>query len=292
MRTNGFLLLLCFLLSSFSLYAQSEVGGATISGVVTDPSGAAVAGAKVTAREQRTGFERSTTTSGDGLYSLVRLPVGLYDLTIEQRGFQPTKRTGISLNVGALATIDVQLAIGTTQEVVSVTADVPIIETTRSQTSNVVNERSVANLPLNGRNFLDIAISVPGVVRDPRGGDLSFGGQRGTANSLLVDGADSNNLFFGQSSGRQGVRNPYAFSQDSVQEFQITSSGYNAETGRAGGGVINVITKSGTNDLHGGAFWFYRDKAMNANTFINNSRNIRKQPYHYNQFGGNIGGPV
>ena len=286
------LLLLCSFLSISSLYAQSEVGGATISGVVTDPSGAAVAGAKVTAREQRTGFERSTTTSGDGLYSLVRLPVGLYDLTIEQRGFQPTKRTGISLNVGALATIDVQLAIGTTQEVVSVTADVPIVETTRSQTSNVVNERSVANLPLNGRNFLDIAISVPGVVRDPRGGDLSFGGQRGTANSLLVDGADSNSLFFGQSSGRQGVRNPYAFSQDSVQEFQISSSGYNAETGRAGGGVINVITKSGTNDLHGGAFWFYRDKAMNANTFINNSRGIRKQPYHFNQFGGNIGGPI
>ena len=292
MRKTAFLLLLCFFLSFSSLYAQSEVGGATISGVVTDPSGAAVAGAKVTAREQRTAFERSTTTSEDGLYNLVRLPVGLYDVTVEQRGFQPTKRTGIPLNVGAVTTIDVQLAIGTTQEVVSVTADVPIVETTRSQTSNVVNEKSVANLPLNGRNFLDIAVSVPGVVKDPRGGDLSFAGQRGTANSLLVDGADGNNLFFGQASGRAGTRNPYSFSQDSVQEFQINNSGYNAESGRAGGGVINVITKSGTNDLHGGGFWFYRDKAMNANTFINNSRNIRKQPYHYNQFGGNIGGPV
>jgi outer membrane receptor protein involved in Fe transport len=290
---NTFLLpLLCLLVSISTLSAQSEVGGATLNGTIVDPSGAAVVGAKVTAREQRTGFERSTTSSDAGLYSLLRLPVGVYELSVEQKGFQLTKRTQITLNVGAVVTLDVQLALGAAQEIVSVTADVPVVETSRSQTSNIVNERSVANLPINGRNFLDIAVSVPGVVRDPRGGDLSFAGQRGTANSLLIDGADGNNLFFGQSSGRQGVRNPYAFSQDSVQEFQINNSGYNAETGRAGGGVINVVTKSGTNDLHGGGFWFYRDKAMNANTFINNSRSIVKQPYHFNQFGGNIGGPV
>jgi outer membrane receptor protein involved in Fe transport len=292
MGKNVLTLLLCLFLSMASLYAQSEVGGATLNGTITDPSAASVSGATVTAVDQGTGFSRSTVTNEAGLYSLIRLPVGTYTLTVGQKGFQTTKRTDIALNVGAVATVDVALAIGAAQEVVSVTADVPVIETTRSQTSNVVNEKSVANLPINGRNFLDIAVSAPGVVRDPRGGDLSFAGQRGTFNSILVDGADGNNLFFGQSSGRAGVRNPYSFSQDSVQEFQINNSGYNAETGRAGAGVINVVTKSGSNDLHGGGFWFYRDKAMNANTFINNSRRIVKQPYHFNQFGGNVGGPV
>jgi len=287
-----FSLWLCLLPAAAGLYAQSEVGGATLNGTITDPSGAAVAGAKVTAVDQGTGFARPAVSNDAGLYSLVRLPVGTYTLTVEQKGFQITKRTDIALGVGAVATVDVRLAIGASQEVVSVTAEVPVVETTRSQTSNVVNEKSVANLPINGRNFLDIAVSAPGVVRDPRGGDLSFAGQRGTFNSVLVDGADGNNLFFGQSTGRAGTRNPYSFSQDSVQEFQINNSGYNAETGRAGAGVINVVTKSGTNDLHGGGFWFYRDKAMNANTFINNSRRIVKQPYHYNQFGGNVGGPV
>src|SRR5258708_21619844 len=243
-----FSLWLC-LLPAAGLYAQSEVGGATLNGTITDPSGAAVAGAKVTAVDQGTGFARRAISNESGLYSLIRLPVGTYTLTVEQKGFQIAKRTDIALNVGAVATVDVRLAIGAAQEVVSVTAEVPVVETTRSQTSNVVNEKSVANLPINGRNFLDIAVSAPGVVRDPRGGDLSFAGQRGTFNSVLVDGADGNNLFFGQSSGRAGVRNPYSFSQDSVQEFKINNSGYNSETCRARDGAVNVLTTSGSNGL-------------------------------------------
>jgi outer membrane receptor protein involved in Fe transport len=132
----------------------------------------------------------------------------------------------------------------------------------------------------------------PGVVRDPRGGDISFGGQKGTMNSLLIDGADSNNLFFGQSSGRQGVRNPYSISQDAVQEFQVSTNGYSAEVGRAGGGVINVITKSGTNDLHGALFYFARNDAFNANNSFFKSVNRPRLPYKIHQFGGNLGGPV
>lgn len=275
-----------------SLLAQSEVGGANLSGTVTDPSGAAVVGAKVAAVNQATGFERATATNEAGIYNLLRLPVGAYELRVEAQGFKVVKRTGVALKVGAVATIDVSLEIGATTEAVTVTGEVPVVESTRSQTSTTVDEKAVRDLPINGRNFLDFALLTPGVLADPRGGDLSFGGQRGTANSLLVDGGDSNNIFFGQSSGRAGVRNPYSFSQDSVQEFQVSTNGYSAEIGRAGGGVINVITKSGANDFHGGVFWFYRDKALNANTFINNSRNIRKPPYHYNQFGGNLGGPL
>ncbi len=275
------------------VWAQSEIGGATLNGTVRDPSGGVVSGVKVTALQKQTGFSRTTETNVEGLYTLVRLPVGRYDLQLEKQGFKPTSRTDITLAVGAVATLNIALELGSTQETVTISAEVPLVETTRSQSSTVVNERAVADLPINGRNFLDFAMLTPGVTRDPRLGDLSFGGQRGTANSLLVDGGDSNNLFFGQSSGRAGAgRNPYSFSQDAVQEFQVNTSSYGSEIGRAGGGVINVVTKSGTNDVHGTAFWFFRDKAMNANTFINNSRGIRKQPYHFNQFGGNVGGPV
>ena len=130
------------------------------------------------------------------------------------------------------------------------------------------------------------------MVKDQtRSGDLSFGGQRGPANSLLVDGADSNNLFYAQATGRTGFR-PYAFSQDAVQEFQVNANSFPAEVGRASGGTINMITKSGTNQFHGSAFEFYRDKGMNANTFTNNRSGLAKSPYHFNQFGGSVGGPV
>ena len=130
--------------------------------------------------------------------------------------------------------------------------------------------RAVANLPVNGRNFIDFVLTTPGVVRDSRGGDISFAGQRGTLNSLVIDGADNNNTFFGQTLGRTGSgRAPYQFSQDAVQEFQVNRNAYSAEYGRAGGAVINVVTKSGTNDFHGSAFEFYRDKSLNANSYAN-----------------------
>jgi hypothetical protein len=251
-----------------------------------------VSGATVSATNLATEFKRAVTTTGAGLYNFVQLPVGAYSLRVEAEGFQPREQNGIELSVGRIATIDLVLAVGEQRQEVTVTADAPLLETTRTQTSSVVNERAVADLPINGRNFLEFALLTPGVNIDPRGGDISFGGQRGTANSLLVDGGDSNNLFFGQSSGRAGTRNPFSFSQDAVQEFQVNTNSYAAEIGRAGGGIINVITKSGTNDLHGTAFWFFRDKSMNANTSINNSRGIVRQPYHYNQFGGNAGGPI
>lgn len=294
MQSHSTGLALCVSLFASLACAQSEIGGATLNGSVTDPTGAAVPNAKVTATNTATGVSRSLTSNDAGLYTFTRIPVGSYDLTVEAQGFRTDKRTAVNLSVGAVATIDVTLTVGGTQEVVSVTAEVPVVETTRSQTSTVVTSQQVADLPINGRNFLDFTILTPGVVRDPtRTGDLSFGGQRGTSNSLLVDGSDSNNVFFGQTTGRTGTgRNPYSFSQDAVQEFQVNTNGYQAEIGRAGGGVINVITKSGTNDLHGTAFWFFRDKALNANSWENNRRGAPKRAYHFNQFGGNLGGPV
>ncbi|MDP8979474.1 MAG: carboxypeptidase regulatory-like domain-containing protein [Acidobacteriota bacterium] len=283
---------LCLLASL--AFAQSEIGGATLNGTVTDATGAAVPNAKVIAVDNATGLTRTTETTDGGLYGFQRLPVGTYTLSVEAGGFKTARRTNVELTVGAVATINIAVEIGAAQETVSVTAEVPVVETTRSQTSTTVTSQEVRDLPINGRNFLDFTVLTPGVVRDPtRSGDLSFGGQRGTANSLLVDGADSNNVFFGQTTGRTGTgRNPYSFSQDAVQEFQVNTNGYNAEIGRAGGGVINVITKSGTNSFHGAAFEFFRDKAMNANSWENNKAGRAKRAYHFNQFGGDIGGPI
>lgn len=286
----------CFLLalSMPAIFAQAEIGGSTLNGTVTDATAAAVPGAKVTVTNTGTGLTRTTTTNDVGQYTFPSLPVGTYDLTAENQGFKVSKRTGIVLTVGAVATVDVVLEIGGVQETVSITAETPVVESTRSQTSTTVTTEQVRDLPINGRNFLDFTVLTPGVVRDPtRGGDLSFGGQRGTSNSLLIDGADSNNVFFGQTTGRSGTgRNPYSFSEDAVQEFQVNTNSYAAEIGRAGGGVINVITKSGTNDWHGTAFEFFRDKALNANSWENNKNNRPKRAYHFNQYGGNLGGPI
>ena len=217
--------------STSSLLAQTEVGGATLNGSVTDASGGVVSGARVVVTSSSTGFSRESKTTDSGLFSFVRLPVGTYDLAVEQTGFRASRRQGIQLDVGSVITMDVALEVGAATEVVTVEAETPIVETGRSQTSTVVNEKSVADLPVNGRNFLDFTTLTPGVVRDPtRGGDLSFGGQRGPANSLLVDGGESNNIFFGQATGRTGFR-PYAFSQDAVQEFQVNANDYPAEIG-------------------------------------------------------------
>jgi hypothetical protein len=285
----GIVCLSPFVLSG--LFAQSEAGAA-LNGTVTDPTGSAVPGAKVTIKSPSTGFARSMDSTGAGLYSFNHLPVGDYELTVEKTGFKTLNQTGITLTVGASATIDLNLQVGSTAETMSVTSDAPIVETTTSNSSSTVDQQSIVGLPVNGRNFIDFTVLTPGVVRDPtRGGDLSFGGQRGTNNSLLVDGADSNNLFYGQATGRTGFR-PYAFSEDAVQEFQVNTNTFPAEVGRASGGVINVITRSGTNEFHGTAFEFFRDKGMNANTFVNNRVGAKKNPYHFNQFGGTLGGRV
>src|SRR3954454_3873329 len=285
-------LLLIFGVLLPNLHAQSEAGGATLNGTVTDATGAAVASAKVTATSPATGFTRTVQTSEAGLYTFPRIPVGAYEVAVEASGFKRAVQQNISLSVGSVLTVDLRLEVGAANETVSVTSEAPVVETERTATATTVSSQQVRDLPVNGRNFIDFTVLTPGVVRDPtRGGDLAFGGQRGPNNSLLVDGADSNNLFYGQATGRTGFR-PYAFSMDAIQEFQVNANSYPAEVGRASGGVINVITKSGTNEFHGSAFEFYRDKGMNANTFVNNRVGARKNPYHFNQFGGTLGGRI
>jgi outer membrane receptor protein involved in Fe transport len=277
------------------LLAQSQAAGGAIEGIVTDDSGAVLPGVSMTIRNEGTGVVRETASDETGNFRAPLLPVGRYELTAALSGFATLKRPALTLSIGQTLTLNLTLKVAGTEETVVVDAQAPIIEVSRTHQASTVGERAVANLPVNGRNFIDFVLTTPGVNRDTRGGDISFAGQRGTLNSLVIDGADDNNTFFGQTLGRTGSgRAPYQFSQDAVQEFQVNRNAYSAEYGRAGGAVINVVTKSGTNEYHGSAFEFFRDKALNANSYANKVvEPIRpKSPFRINQFGGSLGGPI
>ncbi len=291
-----FLSQLCLTLALFAiaaLPARAQSATGALEGTIVDQSNALMPGVTVTAVHAGTGTTRSAITDQDGVFRLPLLPVGVYDVTAELAGFVSRKLPEITLTIGETVLLRVQMAVSGGAETVNVTGGTPVIETSRTQVSSTITESSVQNLPVNGRNFIDFALLTPGVTRDVRTGDISFAGQRGTFNSLVVDGADNNNTFFGQSVGRTGSgRAPYQFSQDAVKEFQVNSNSFAAEYGRAGGAIINVVTKSGTNEIHGSAFEFYRDKALNANSAINELNGRPKSPYHYNQFGATLGGPL
>lgn len=276
-----------------AIAAHAQSATASLEGVVVDTSGAVLPGVAITVTHQATGVSRETVTDTQGRFRAPLLPVGAYELRAELAGFTPLRQTDVVLTVGQTLSLRLEMRVAALAETLTVSGATPVIETSRSQVSSTVDEAAVANLPVNGRNFIDFALLTPGVTRDVRTGDISFAGQRGTLNSLVVDGADNNNTFFGQTLGRTGSgRAPYQFSQDAVQEFQVNSNAYSAEYGRAGGAVINVVTKSGTNEMHGAIFEFYRDKSLNANDAVNVLNNRPKSPYHYNQFGGNVGGPL
>jgi outer membrane receptor protein involved in Fe transport len=301
-------LLLCasLALAASAVFTQSQATSGNIEGRVLDPNGAAVPGVSVTATNAQTGFEKTATSDDEGNYRLILLPPGTYRVVASgAQGFQATTLENAVVTVGGQTTLDINLGVSGANTTVDVSAEAPVVETTRTSVATTVNERDIENLPVSGRNYLDFATLTPGVVRDPsRQGDLSVGGQKGTLNSLQVDGADNNNTFFGQAFGRTGVRPPYQFSEESVKEFQVNQNGFSAEFGRAGGAVINVVTKSGTNDFHGGVFEYFRDESLNANApnikglqgaefDLGRRRNRNKRPpQQINQFGFRLGGPI
>ncbi len=281
-------------LSAIAALAQSQATTGNIEGRVTDPNGAAVPGVTVTATNQETALAKSAETDSEGIYRIIFLPPGKYRVTTTAaQGFAAANFSNVIVTVGGQTPLDMQVKPGGTTTMVDVAAEGQIVETTRTSVASTINDRAIQNLPVNGRNFLDFATLTPGVVREPtRSGDLTVGGQKGTLNSLQVDGADNNNTFFGQSLGRTGTRPPYQFSEESVQEFQINQNGFSAEFGRAGGAVINVVTKSGTNTWHGSAFEYFRDESLNSNTPILTARGAKRPKSQINQFGGTLGGPI
>ncbi|HEV7905333.1 MAG TPA: TonB-dependent receptor [Pyrinomonadaceae bacterium] len=301
-------LLLCasLALAAATVFPQSQATSGNIEGRVLDPNGAAVPGVTVTATNGQTGFEKTATSDEEGNYRIILLPPGTYKVVASgAQGFQTATLENAAVTVGGQTNLDISLGVGGASTTVDVSAEAPVVETTRTSVATTVNERDIENLPVSGRNYLDFATLTPGVVRDPtRAGDLSVGGQKGTLNSLQVDGADNNNTFFGQAFGRTGVRPPYQFSEESVKEFQVNQNGFSAEFGRAGGAVINVVTKSGTNEFHGGGFEYFRDESLNANApNIKGQQGIdfdlgrrldrnKRPPQQINQFGFRLGGPI
>ncbi len=284
-----------------SAAAQSQSTTGNIEGRVADPNGAVVPGVAIKVTNQDTGFAKTTTSDAEGNYIIVLLPPGNYKVEIgSAKGFAAATYENVKVTVGAKTDLEVILKASGSVNVVDVNAEGQGLELTRSSIASTVDETRVINLPTNGRNFLDFATITPGIVRDPtRQGDLAVGGQKGTLNSVQVDGASSDNTFFGQSTGRTGSgRAPSEFSIDTVKEFQVNQNGFSAEFGRAAGAVINVVTKSGTNKLHGSAFEYFRDESLNANSPVVIARQIagglpnKRSPGQINQFGGTVGGPI
>ncbi|HET8713250.1 MAG TPA: TonB-dependent receptor, partial [Gemmatimonadales bacterium] len=269
--------------------AQSQATTGIIRGIVTDPQNAPVANATVTLRETQTGFTRQLVTNERGIFIGSVLPLGTYDVTARAVGFSETRRTGIRLGVGETVNLTLPLAAVQLQAVV-VEATQPVVEATKIESSTRLPDAAVGRLPNNGRNFLNLTLLTPNVaiVQGPDGDELSIGGQKGIHNNVSVDGADFNNPFFGEQRG--GQRPPFTFNLDAVQEIVVTSSGGTAEFGRSSGGFVNVVTKSGTNDLRGSVHYYGKDGALSG---IARHGALSLEPdFTQHQFGFTLGGPI
>ena len=273
-------------------FAQETTNSASVSGRVTDPSGSTVPGALVTARQTDTNIARTATTGDDGRFRLPYLKVGPYEITVQKEGFAPSARA-LTLTVGSAFELPVALAVQTEQTEVTVLAEPSVLEAARSQIAGTVLQSEVRSLPLNGRNFLDLALLVPGVsptnTRSTQlfpetsavpGQGVSVGSQRNFSNSYIVDGLSAND----DAAGLSGI----FYGLDTVQEFQVVTSGGQAELGRALGGYINVVTKSGTNAMHGDVYNYFRNQRFNAANPLSND----KLPLTQMQYGASLGGPL
>ena len=290
----SFALLAVLFLFASSTLAQSTTDGA-IGGVVTDSSGAVVPGATVTAHNLATSGTAAAATDGNGRYLIGHLQPGTYSVEISAKGFAGYKATSITVEVGRATAVDAALGVQALAETVVATAEAPVIVTDRADFSTNINQATIENLPINERRWAWFALSTPGAVPDAGFGLVSFRGISGLLNNNTVDGADNNQAFFSEERGR--TRISYSTSEASIQEFQVNTSNYSSEYGRAAGGVVNAVTKSGTNQLHGQAFWYDRNSDWGAiNPFQKHLVNGTLVPFlpedKRHQFGGNIGGPI
>jgi Carboxypeptidase regulatory-like domain/TonB dependent receptor-like, beta-barrel len=259
----------------------------SIEGIVTDQQRARVPDAAIRARNVVTDVQFTTSTNNRGIFWFPEIPVGTYELQVVKNGFASWIQKDVIVNIGARVPVRAELITATVKETTEVRPLKPLLESTRSQVSTTIDERAVADLPVNGRNFLDLILLTPGATIDPRGA-IIFAGQR-KAFGVIVDGGENNDTYFGDPMGN-GDRPQYSL--DAIGEFQVNTSSYSAELGHTGGGLVNVVTKSGGNAFHGSAFAYYRDKSLNAIDLINKLAGQPKSPYNFTQFGGTFGGPV
>lgn len=291
-------MILSVLLCAGQAFGQSTVTGG-INGRVTDPQGAIVPNATVKVTNTGTNSTVTVTANEDGAFRVTSLNPGTYRVEFSAGSFAPSKAEGVVVEVGRSSTIDAQLTVGTAVAEVEVTAEAPVLNTSDNSNSTSINQTSINELPINGRRASNFALLAPSTVPDGTFGLISFRGISGLLNNSTVDGGDNNQAFFSEERGRTRIN--YVISQASVREFQINGSNYSAEYGRAAGGVINTVTKSGSNDFHGDLFYYNRNNrngARNPRAFQSVlvggvSTLVNAKPIDLRQqFGGAVGGPV
>lgn len=269
--------------------ARAQVDAGSIVGTVHDQTGAAVPGASVVATETKTNATTTATTDAAGNYVATPLRIGTYSLSVEAPGFRKKTRDGIVLRVQDRLRVNFDLEVGGVAETLVVSGEAPVVQTETSSLGEVVDARQIVDLPLNGRNYVDLAILTSGVIRTLEGNNGNVGGSfvtngaRGTLNNFILDGIDNNS----NDNGTNVIQTPV----DALEEFKIQTSNYSAEFGRSGGAVINASIKSGTNDISGSAFYFLRDESLDARQFFEDPAEP-KAPFHFQQFGGSLGGPI
>ena len=289
------LLVLAFCAISF---AQSTTTGA-IGGVVTNPNKEVVPGAEVTVKNLETNKEETATTDDTGRFKVANLQPGRYSVTVNSAGFSPMTNENVIVEVGRETPLEVALSVGPVTGSVDVSAEAPVINTAQQDFSTNINQTSINELPINGRRWSNFALLTPGAVPDGTFGLISFRGISGLLNNNTIDGGDNNQAFFAEERGR--TRISYSVSQAAIREFQVNTSSYSAEYGRSAGGVVNAITKSGTNDFHGGVFYYQRNNKWGARNPLATRQELingvftpvgfkPKDVRH--QFGGTIGGPI
>lgn len=294
-RTLVCVLLLCL---STSIQGAAQVNTASLTGLVTDATGAAVSGASVKVKKNSTNVEHSVTTDSSGYFTFASLPVGSYTVTVESQGFKRAVRGNVALEVGQKARLDYTLEVGAVTESVMVTATAPILTTQEATTGGVIENKLVTDLPLSARNWDDLIALVPGVQADRyteegggtangRTGGANVHGVRSLQNNFVLDGVDNNSISENVQELTSQVVRP---SVDSIQEFKVSTNPYSAENGRSPGSLISVTTKSGGNSYHGTAYEFLRNRIFDANNFFNNRAGVPKPQNVQNQFGANLGG--
>jgi len=291
-RVSAGIAMLALITLTVPALGQSQATTGVIEGIVYDLNGAVIAGANVRVKQKETGLERISQTDENGRFRALLLQSGTYSIEVEKQGFGRLARENIELSVGQTLNFPLTLQPAGASEVVTITGDAPVVETTRSEQSTLVDKRSVENLPINGRDFVGFIKLAPtvSIVQGPDGPEITINGQKGIHNNISVDGADANNPFFGEQRG--GQRPQFTISLEAVKEFQVVPDGGSAEFGRSSGGFINVVTKSGTNELHGSAFAFFRDEAITSENPDAVEARLPTDDFRQWQFGGSIGGPI
>src|SRR6185295_3788817 len=299
-RIVPFLLLVAALLATPSALAQST---ATLQGTVSDSKGAVLPNATVIVRNRSTSSERTTQTDSDGNYQVAALPVGVYTIEVQAQGFKTQVADQVTLEVARTIVQNFQLDIGAISEQVLVSSDIPVIETTTTSVGTVINQRTVQEIPLNGRHFVDLGLLIPGSVTPPQNGFLTapLRGQGSFAINTAGNREDTVNFMINGINLNDMVQNQITFqpSINTVQEFKADNSTFSAEYGRNSGAIVNIATRSGGNDYHGELFEYLRNDALDARNFFNfcppglvTCKNQGRPPFKRNQFGGNIGGPI